>query len=103
MLTPIYLDNDALIRIDLADTDGAAVTAATVTATILRIDGTQVGDPIPMPHVGGGAYVGAIPDTLELVEGELLDIKISATAGATVTTLWIAARAMKRRVTAAPI
>lgn len=98
MLTPIYIDNDAIIQVSVTDADGIAVTVATVNATILRSDGTQVGDLVPMPHTTGGAYEGEIPDTLDVVEGEILDIKISATAGETVMTLWIAARAQKRRV-----
>lgn len=98
MLTPIFLENDAIIRIRLTDADGTPVHSANVVASILRPDGMQVGDLIPMPHTFGGIYEGLIPDTLPAFDGESLNIKISANAGATVLTTWVNARATKRRV-----
>jgi len=77
-----YRENSRVIEVpELTDHEGAAITGATVTATLIAEDGSAlpgVTNPIAMNHEGAGRYVGLVP-AVDVAEGTLVDIEVKAT------------------------
>lgn len=83
-------DSDNLIRLDrlrLA-TDGSYVNDATVTFTLVDIDGNDVSGAttITMAYIAtsNGRYEGVLQSTVTLTEGNRYTIEVTATSGANV-------------------
>ena len=96
----LYLSNSMTLSLTgLADDTGAAVTTATVEATVFDTDATTelpgVAWPLSMPYASG-AYSAQLPANLQVVEGDIYFVAIKATAGSAVFSeeLWV--RAEKR-------
>lgn len=76
----LYAGTDSVVQlVGLTDADGLTVATAAVTATLYRGDaelwtGTLL-------HVGSGTYEAAVPDTVGVVEGEVVRWRVEATAG----------------------
>ena len=85
----LILLSDNLLKLDgLQNSDTLAyLNSATVTARVLKPDGTEVAGvswPITLSHDGGttGIYKGTLPDTMTLTAGWEVTIEITADAGA---------------------
>lgn len=76
----------------LQDSDGTAITTATVTAVVDDEDGNPVSgidNPLTLAHVASGNYRGLVPDTATLSEGARLTIEITADDGAGRKGFWV--------------
>ena len=88
----IYLDTDHTLSVTLTDQDGAAVTVATVTATLYELDRvTEVAGqswPTTLAHTSGGIYTGALSDALAVKANRRYLLKVVSVIGTTTTTDW---------------
>lgn len=76
----LYVGTDSVVQLaGLTDHEGAAVTDATVTATLYRGETEIWSD--TLGHVGEGTYEAAVPDTLDMTAGEVVRWRVSAAAG----------------------
>ena len=98
----IFVGNTTILELqELTNTvSGAAVTTATVTATIETSQGTDIGGqtfPLTLSHVSAGTYRGTIENDLAIVAGRTYDVTIDATVAGVGVGHWDAKiKAMER-------
>lgn len=90
---PLFVDTTHEVVVDnLVDQDGAAVTGATVKATLYKSDGTTklsgITQPVSLADQGEGKYVGVVDDGLKVSEGDVVSIKYVATKNGRKRTWW---------------
>lgn len=83
--TRLWIGADNLVEyLDaVRNSDGAAITDATVTAQLVDVAGTAIGDLVTLDHVSGGDYRGTLPDavTATLREGATYVVQITFNGG----------------------
>ena len=80
----IYKNADNKITVVVTDEDGDTVPGATVTLTMVDIEGTEISGvtwPVAVPAVASGTYAVVLPSTLGVTVNQRLKCKVWATQG----------------------
>lgn len=91
----LYVGNDTVLELvgegRLEDQDGNPVESATVEATLLEPDGTEVSGvtwPVALSDEGDGEYSGVIPSDVQVTKGNRYGLQLVAEAGSAKAT-WV--------------
>lgn len=82
----LFIGNDHLVTLSgLKDQDGAAITSATVQATLYERDrSTEVAGvtwPLALTHVADGAYEAQLPESVGVLLNRTYALKVAASVG----------------------